>query len=103
MRRSLVPRLMLAVALLLALYFILLGGEYSLFDLRRAEAELGARREAVDLARDEVDSLNARIHELRHDDDALERIARERYGFIRDGEILYRVAEPDTAPEPPPR
>ncbi len=101
MRRPLIPRLMLAAALLLALYFALLGGEYSLFDLRRAEADLETRRAAIGVARGEVDSLNARIHALRHDDDALERIARERYGFIRDGETLYRIAEPDTASSAP--
>ena len=97
MKPALIPRLLLAAALLLALYFALLGGEYTFFDLRRAEADLETRHGEISRARSEVDSLNARIQTLQHDDAALERIARERYGFIRDGETLYRIAEPDTA------
>ena len=37
----------------------------------------------------------ARIDSLRHSDAALERFARERWGFIRDGEYLYRISEPE--------
>ena len=37
----------------------------------------------------------ARIDSLESDSATLERIARERYGMIRDGEILYRFADPE--------
>ncbi len=35
--------------------------------------------------------------------EAIERVARERYGMIRDGEILYRFREPDTVTDHPSR
>ena len=38
------------------------------------------------------DSVALRIDSLLHDDGALERLERERYGFIRDGEYPYRMS-----------
>lgn len=83
-----------------ALYFVVAGGEYSFLDLRRAESELEVRRNELPAVRRQIDSLRARIDSLQHDDEALERLARERYGFIRDGELLYRLTETEAPPEP---
>ncbi len=96
MKSPLLIRLLLVAVVPVALYFLLLGGEYSLFDLRRAEAELELRRDEMRQLHQSIDSLNARIHALDSNDETLERIARERYGFIRDGETLYRIVEPDS-------
>lgn len=90
-------RLFFPCALALALYIAVAGGEYSEIDARRARADLDAHRALLPLARHEIDSLRARIDSLQNHDEALERFARERYGFIRDGEFLYRLSEP--APE----
>ncbi len=86
-------RLIVLGLLALAGYFAFWGGEYSVLDARRAKEELAARRAELTVAGRQIDSLSARIDALRHDDEALERFARERYGFIRDGEFLYRVTE----------
>lgn len=88
-----------------ALYFAVAGGEYSFLDVRRAEEELEVRRNELPVARRQIDSLRARIDSLEHNDPFLERFARERYGFIRDGELLYRLTETEADPEPvePPR
>jgi cell division protein FtsB len=48
--------------------------------------------------RAEVARLQARADSLATDSAALERIAREYYGLIRDGERLYRFVEPDSVP-----
>ena len=80
----------------LALYFLVAGGEYSILEARRADAELAARRAEISAMRQEIDSLGQRIEALRKDDELLERVARERYGFIRDGEYLYRITEPES-------
>jgi cell division protein FtsB len=48
----------------------------------------------VEEARAEVDRLRARRDSLLHDSATIERVARERYGLIRDGERLYRFADP---------
>lgn len=90
-------------ALGLAFYAGVAGGEYSLAESRRARAELADRREELRIALARNDSLRARIHSLSHSDEALERLARERYGFIRDGEYLYRISQgplPEEVAEP---
>ncbi len=80
--------------LLLAAYYAVFGGEYSWFELRdaRAAVEQG-EADLVELRR-QIDSLRAWADSMRIDSVTLERIARERFGMIRDGEILYRFAQP---------
>lgn len=92
-------RLLFPCALGVALYFAVAGGEYSYLERREAEATLEARRAELARVRRQIDSLRARIDSLQHNNAALERFARERYGFIRDGEILYRMSEGELAPE----
>lgn len=100
-------RLVLPALLLLAVYYAVFGGEYSYFELRRSRKEL-ARQQAELLERRRViDSLKAWADSLRVDDATLERLARERFGMLRDGETLYRFAEPrdstDSTSVPEPR
>ena len=80
-----------------ALYYALFGGEYSLLEMRRLERE--KKQEAARLAqtRREAAELRARADSLEHDSAALERIARERYGMIKEGERLYRFVDADSA------
>ena len=82
--------------LLLAAYYAVFGGEYSWFELRDARAAV--EREEADLAElnRQIDSLRAWADSMRIDSVTLERIARERFGMIRDGEILYRFAPQDS-------
>ena len=90
---------MLPALLLLAGYYAVFGGEYSFFELYRArQAE---KREAAQLAEmhRQLDSLRAWADSLEVDSATLERIARERFGMIRDGEILYRIVDVDTVPD----
>ena len=92
-------RLVFPCTLALAVYVGVEGGEHTLPEARRAGAELAKRRAELRAARERNDSLRARIDSLRHDDGALERLARERYGFIRDGEYLYRISRSRDAEE----
>jgi len=87
-------RLFLPGLLALALYYGVFGGEYSYFALRRTRKAF-AREQAELLERRRViDSLRAWADSLKVDDATLERLARERFGMIREGETLYRFAEP---------
>lgn len=87
-------RLLLPGVLVLAAYWALFGGEYSVFEVRKARQAREA--EAAELARAlrEIDSLRAWSDSLENDPGTLETLARERFGMIRDGEVLYRFAEP---------
>ncbi len=91
LRRMVVP-----AVIGVALYFALFGGEYSLLEMRAIRA--GALEDAAELdaLESRIDSLSAWADSLESDPGALERLARERYGMIRDGEVLYRFANPDS-------
>ena len=87
-------RLVVPAALLLAAYWAMFGGEYSVFEVRRARAAREAEVADVERIRLEIDSLELLTDSLENDPELLERLARERYGMIKDGEVLYRFAEP---------
>jgi cell division protein FtsB len=82
------------VILLLALVFAIQGGEYSLWnwwELRTAE-----RHEAAAVAdlQEVVDSLEKAAVAIEKDPKVQERVARESFGMIRNGEFLFRVVPP---------
>ena len=78
----------------LALYFALFGGEHTHLELLEARSAIEEESQALAELHLKVDSLEARADSLENDPATLERVARERYGMIREGEILYRFAEP---------
>jgi cell division protein FtsB len=93
-------RLLAGGVLLLAAYYAVWGGEYSAFHLMRLDAEQAQANQALRDVRTEVDSLKAYAQKLETDDATIERIARERFGMVRDGELLYRFVP--MGPEGPP-
>jgi len=90
LKRVIVPGL-----LLVAVYYALFGGEYSVFELDAARAAVETERVHLVDVRFQIDSLGAWADSLRVDSATIERIARERFGMIRDGETLYRFAPAD--------
>ena len=86
-------RVLFAALLVGAAYFAVLGGRYSLLDMRRIRAEAEAESKRLDDLSRRIDSLKAWRDSLTADTTVLERLARERFGMIRDGEILYRFPE----------
>ncbi len=91
---TLVKRLILPALIGLAVYFALFGGEYSVFEVRRIRAEnlqLEQRLTELEWAND---SLRIWAEALETDSATIERLAREEYGMIREGEVLYRIAAP---------
>ena len=78
----------------LALGFAVQGGEYTTGNwlaLRRAE-----RRESamVEELKGVVDSLQQAARAIERDPKVQERVARESFGMIKDGEFLFRVVPP---------
>jgi cell division protein FtsB len=95
-RRLLLPALFLGGAV----YFAFFGGEYSAFELRALERQHVEELDRLATLRDSVAGLRARADSAEQDPATLERLARERFGMIRDGERLYRFVEPNPAPQP---
>jgi cell division protein FtsB len=88
--RAIVPGLLVA-----AVYFAVFGGEYSVFELRSTRSEVDVERAHLAVIESRIDSLAALADSLANDPATIERVAREEFGMIRDGETLYRFAEVD--------
>ena len=93
-------RLLAAAGLLVAGYFAVQGGDYSLWDMLRLRRDRAALESRLAAVRAQNDSLREFADRLEHQDTAVERIAREQFGMIREGELLYRFAPPP-APSAP--
>ena len=68
-----------------------MGGEYNTRDWWTLRRNLEAEQEAVDRLRVEADSLGKVATALETDSAAQERAARESFGMLRPGEMLYRI------------
>lgn len=80
----------LAAALVLGALAVF-GGEYDTFDWLKLRRQLAEERQAVRELKAEIDSLAKLARDLETDPAAQERAAREEFGMIRDGELLYRL------------
>jgi cell division protein FtsB len=86
---------------LLAAYYFFFGGEYDFRDLRELEGRREAAGQRVDSLHRTVGSLESWADSLTHDSGVIERVARERYTFLRPGERVYRYVDLDEAEEGP--
>jgi cell division protein FtsB len=83
-------------ALAFLLYFGIQGGEYATTDLLALRRQEASERAQVRRLRLVVDSLQKEAVAIEHDLRTQERVARERFGMIRRGELLYRLVPPDS-------
>ena len=83
-------------ALAFLLYFGIQGGEYATTDLLALRRQEASERAQVQRLRVVVDSLQKAAVAIEHDLRTQERVARERFGMIRRGELLYRLVPPDS-------
>jgi len=67
------------------------GGEYSTADWITIRRQLEEERTTVAELRIEIDSLAKLAHDLETNPAVQERVAREQFGMIRNGEVLYRI------------
>jgi cell division protein FtsB len=79
------------------------AGEYGTVDWLKLRGQLIQERRAVRDLEVELDSLARLARALETDPAAQERAAREQFGMIRRGEILYRLVPQTETPSPPPR
>ncbi len=84
-------------AFLAMLAFGLLGGEFSGFDLVTLKRQARDEAQRVAQLQQTVDSLAVAAGAIERDPQVQERVARESFGMIRQGEFLYKlVPAPDT-------
>lgn len=76
-----------------AAYFALFGGDYGYFEVRRLEREHAVEEQRLRELQADLIRIGARTDSLEHDSATLERLAREKYGLIREGERLYRFVD----------
>lgn len=83
------------------------AGEYGTLDWLKLKGQLAEEHRAVRDLEVRLDSLQRLAHALETDPAAQERAAREQFGMIRKGELLYRLVprvEPGGVPaSAPPR
>jgi len=81
-------------------FYAVEGGEYGATDLLALRGQVRRARADLSRLRHEVDSLQRLERALRTDSALQEKVARELYGMIRPGEMLYQVVTPDGAARP---
>ncbi len=79
---------------LAAALFAVQGGEYGTLDYYALKRQERAESLQVAELRRAVDSLEQAARAVETDPAVQERIARERYGMVRDGEFVYRLVAP---------
>ncbi len=82
--------LVAAAAVSTALVAVVIFGSRGLLHLRTLTTEHDDLGKRIALLLHENEQLRTRIHRLRTDDRAVERLAREQLGFTRPGELIYR-------------
>ena len=88
-------------AFVAAAAFALLGGEYSVFDLVTLKRQARDEADRVAQLKRTVDSLSIAARAIERDPRVQERVARESFGMIRQGEFLYKLVQPDSAARRP--
>ncbi len=88
---------LLAVVVAGMAWYAVEGGEYGTLDLLSLRRQVRAERDSIAQLRLALDSLRREERALTTDPRVQERVARERYGMIRPGEVLYQVVPRDTA------
>ncbi len=79
----------LVLLLLSAVY-----GEHGLMHLRHLQARERELEQLTFQLQQRNEKLRQRIRRLETDDAFIERLARERLGLVKKGELIYRVREP---------
>ena len=90
-----------AAAALAIVAFAVQGGEYGTSDLLSQRGQLATQRAIVDSLERRIALLTAYKKAVETDPIVQERIAREEFGMVKPGEVLYRFA--DQAPLEPDR
>ncbi len=76
---------------ILAFLFIVLFSENGVIDYIKLRRQVSAVKESIVKLESENVLLKAQVERLHKDDRYLEELARQKFGFIREGEKVYRI------------
>jgi cell division protein FtsB len=76
---------------ILTFLFILLFSEHGLLDYMKLKRQVKAINQSIGMLERENVQLKTQVDRLQKDDRYLEELARQKFGFIREGEKLYRI------------
>lgn len=101
------PQVRRAAALALGLFCVALlvheiWGEHGYMALQRERREFNALRQKNQQLREENQELETRIKALKSDPQAIEKLARERLGLARPGEIVIALPDKNSEAQTPP-
>ena len=92
--KAIARRLALWGLWLFVAFWAVQGGEYGTTDLLRQRGRVQEARARVDSLARVVQGLRERKRLVESDPATQERIAREEFGMVREGELLYRFVDP---------
>ncbi len=76
---------------ILAFLFIVLFSEHGVVDYIKLKRQVSATNRAISALEIENVQLKVKVERLQKDDRYLEELARQKFGFIREGEKVYRI------------
>jgi cell division protein FtsB len=88
-----IGRAVLIGGLLVLVYFYLFG-DYGVQRIRKQKQEIAELERTVEQLRQQQQELKETIELLKTDPEYIEKIAREEYGLVKQGEIIYKVVPP---------
>jgi cell division protein FtsB len=79
------------LVVLLALVFVVLFSENGVLDYVKLKRQINVVDASIKRLDDENVVLKGKIDRMQQDDRFLEDVAREKFGFIKEGEKVYRI------------
>ncbi len=76
---------------ILAFMFIILFSEHGVIDYIKLKRQVGVINKSIGKLESENVLLKVQVQRLQKDDRYLEELARQKFGFIREGEKVYRI------------
>jgi cell division protein FtsB len=82
---------LLLILILLMISIIFISGNVGLWNLWRAQNEIKDLHARINMLEEKNALLSVEIGRLENDPYSIEKILREKYGYIRDGDKVYRL------------
>ncbi len=82
---------LLLVLVIVLISFIFISGNVGLWNLWRAQKEIKELSDRIEMLEKRNALLSVEIERLKSDPYSVEKILREKYGYVRDGDKVYRL------------